>query len=142
MSGTDTEQKDRAEERSEKQESDRDKGSGRQSEKSAKPSRGKHAGGRGHGRDGTKRQRRPADFDLIEKGVVQLAALTGREPESVSGIAPMEEGWQLTVDVIELERIPPSTNVTATYEAELDEQGNLVGYRRMGRYYRNQPLEE
>jgi Gas vesicle synthesis protein GvpO len=98
-------------------------------------------------RDGPDRQRskgmhRPADFDLIEKGVIQLAALTGREPESVSGITPMEEGWQLTVEVIELERVPPSTNITATYEAELDEQGNLVGYRRSGRYYRNQPLEE
>jgi hypothetical protein len=99
-------------------------------------------GDRGQARDAEKRKRQPANFDVIEKGVVQLAALTGREPESVAGVNRVDDGWDLTVEVIELERIPPSTNVVATYEAELNDEGNLVGYRRRGRYYRNQPLEE
>ena len=42
-------------------------------------------------------------------------------------------GW-----VVELERIPASTNVMATYEAVVDFDGNVVEYARVRRYHRNQ----
>jgi len=67
-----------------------------------------------------------------------LLALTGQQPESLSGLTPSEGGWKVTLDVVELERIPRTTDVMASYEIELDEEGELVGYRRLGRYYRNQ----
>lgn len=68
-----------------------------------------------------------------------LAELTGQMPEAVSGLtATPEGGWKVTLDVVELERIPQTTDVMASYEMELDGQGELVGYRRIRRYYRNQ----
>ncbi|MST33242.1 hypothetical protein GHK86_10985 [Acidimicrobiaceae bacterium USS-CC1] len=39
---------------------------------------------------------------------------------------------------VELERVPATTSVLASYEAELDEEGTLLGYGRLRRYYRNQ----
>lgn len=83
-------------------------------------------------------------FEVIETGIVQLAALIGREPDSVSGFGRSydDEGWRLTVEVIEMERIPESTSVMASYEAELDDDGNLLEYRQRRRYYRNQSWEQ
>ena len=42
---------------------------------------------------------------------------------------------------MELERIPPSTDVLASYEVALDGDGNLLGYERTRRYVRSQADE-
>ncbi|HXE51959.1 MAG TPA: gas vesicle protein [Tepidisphaeraceae bacterium] len=67
-----------------------------------------------------------------------LEALTGKSPEAISGLTPGKQGWKVTLDVVELERIPQTTDVLASYELELDDDGELVNYHRVGRYYRNQ----
>ncbi|URM92449.1 gas vesicle protein [Streptomyces sp. MRC013] len=66
----------------------------------------------------------------------QLAQLTGREPESVSSFHRTDDGWRLTVEVVELSRIPDTTSLLASYEVELDQDGGLTGYRRVRRYER------
>jgi hypothetical protein len=76
--------------------------------------------------------------DLIREGKAVLQELTGRSPESVSGLDRHGDGWRLIVEVLELERIPNSTDVLGTYELDLTEDGELTGYRRKGRYLRNQ----
>jgi hypothetical protein len=68
----------------------------------------------------------------------QLAELLGREPESVSALKPTEDGWQADVEVVELERIPETTSVMASYRVTLDEEGELVAYERLRRYTRGQ----
>jgi hypothetical protein len=68
----------------------------------------------------------------------QLQALHGREPESVSSLARTAEGWTVTVEVVELQRVPDSTDVIASYELLLDEDKNLIRYERRRRYYRSQ----
>jgi hypothetical protein len=73
-----------------------------------------------------------------QRGLRQIAELTGREPEGVSGIEPSEEGWLVTVEIVEIARIPSSTDVLGTYQAELDMDGELVSYRRVRRYSRGQ----
>jgi hypothetical protein len=67
-----------------------------------------------------------------------LAELTGGEAESVSSIAPTRDGWRVTLEVVELERIPRTTDILASYIVELDESGELLRYERVARYYRNQ----
>lgn len=67
-----------------------------------------------------------------------LMELTGQMAESVSGLVACDDGWKVRLDVVELERIPHTTDVLASYELQLDEQGELVGYQRVSRYYRNQ----
>ncbi|WP_435972946.1 gas vesicle protein [Streptomyces sp. Qhu_M48] len=66
----------------------------------------------------------------------QLAKLLGRPPESVSSLKPTESGWEAQVEVVELERIPDTTSVLASYKVALDEEGALISFERTRRYNR------
>ena len=66
----------------------------------------------------------------------QIAELTGKQAEGVTGVEPGEDGWIVGVEVVEDRRIPSSTDVLATYETEVDTDGELVSYRRVKRYGR------
>ncbi|MGW4490744.1 gas vesicle protein GvpO [Streptomyces sp. NPDC004376] len=68
----------------------------------------------------------------------QLRELLGRSPESVSALKPTEDGWEADVEVLELERVPETTSVMATYRVTLDQEGDLVAYERTRRYTRGQ----
>jgi hypothetical protein len=73
----------------------------------------------------------------------QLSQLTGKALEGVTGVERDEdEGWRVTVEVLELRRIPESTDVLALYEVDADEKGNLMGYRRVRRYSRGAAGED
>jgi hypothetical protein len=71
----------------------------------------------------------------------QLERLTGRSVEAVSGLSRQQGGWTVTVELVELERKPKTTDILATYRVELDAGGELMGYERVSRYYRNQTGE-
>lgn len=71
----------------------------------------------------------------------QLEQLTGKPVESVSGMTRQEDGWTVTLEVVELERVPTTTDILASYRVELDGDGELMGYERVNRYYRNQAGE-
>jgi hypothetical protein len=45
-------------------------------------------------------------------------------------------GWCVIVEVVETRRIPDSADILATYQAEVDDDGELVSYRRLRRYNR------
>jgi hypothetical protein len=62
--------------------------------------------------------------------------LIGYPPETVSGLRRDGDAWFVTVDVCEVERIPSTADVMATYVVELDEGGELLGYRRERRFER------
>ncbi len=66
----------------------------------------------------------------------QLAQLLGRPPDSVSSLKPTEDGWEAQVEVVELERIPDTTSVMASYKVALDPEGQLMSYERTRRYSR------
>jgi hypothetical protein len=80
--------------------------------------------------------------DLVRGAKAQLGDLTGLPSDSVSGLAKADGGWELVVNMIELKRIPPSTDVLATYEVSLDGEGNVTAYHRSRRYLRDQVLED
>lgn len=69
-------------------------------------------------------------------GLRQIAELTGKEPEGVSGVEPTEDGWLVNVEVLEIRRIPSSADLLATYETDIGPDGELVSYRRVQRYAR------
>ena len=75
---------------------------------------------------------------VIARARDELAALTGYRADSVSGFARTEDGWRLSVTAVELRRIPPSTDILATYEVTLNDAGDIVSYDRTDRYLRNQ----
>ena len=67
-----------------------------------------------------------------------LRSVRGVEAESVSGLTRTSNGWTVTLEVVELRRIPESTDVLASYEVELDGDGKLLGFERGRRYTRSQ----
>ena len=73
--------------------------------------------------------------------IEQLAELTGQKVEGLSGIHRNDDGWLASAEVLELRRVPETSDVLATYEVELDGDGSLTGYRRVKRYTRAQPEE-
>jgi hypothetical protein len=70
------------------------------------------------------------------EGLGQITELTGKEPESVTGVTRSEDGWLVTVEVVEDRRIPSSSDILSTYETEIDDDGELLSYRRTRRYSR------
>ena len=78
---------------------------------------------------------------LGRAAVEQLAELTGQKVEGLSGIHRNDDGWVVNAEVLELRRIPETSDVLATYEVELDGDGSLTGYRRVKRYTRAQTEE-
>jgi hypothetical protein len=70
--------------------------------------------------------------------MLHVESLTGRASDTISNISKSDDGWTIGVEVVELNRIPPSTDVLATYQVELDGQGELVEFERTRRYLRNQ----
>jgi hypothetical protein len=64
--------------------------------------------------------------------------LTGYDVEAVTALEWDGEFWQVTVDALELSRIPNTTDVLGEYVVRLDEDGTLRGYRRERRFHRAQ----
>jgi hypothetical protein len=72
--------------------------------------------------------------------IEQLQGLTGLRAETVSEIRFEDPHWHVVVEVTELARIPPTTDVLGSYAVQLDANGVLLEYRRLRRYHRNQTL--
>ena len=74
--------------------------------------------------------------ELAGRAAQQLADLTGRASEGVTRLERSDDGWTIELEVLELRRIPETTDVMATYEAKLDDRGQLESYQRLNRYVR------
>jgi Gas vesicle synthesis protein GvpO len=79
--------------------------------------------------------------ELSEAAVTTVQELTGYEPEAVTALEWDGEFWDVTVDVLELARIPNTTDVLASYVVQLDEGGTLRGLKRTHRFVRGQTNE-
>lgn len=81
--------------------------------------------------------------EAVQRVREDFPALLGRPVESVLGVQPDEDkGWEVTVQVVELARIPNTTDVLGAYQVNLDRDGELAGYKRRRRYTRNQADED
>jgi hypothetical protein len=72
----------------------------------------------------------------------ELESITGLDADHVSAVLREPDGWHVTVDLVELRRIPAATDMIASYEAVLGPTGELLSYRRNRRYFRDQTVEE
>src|SRR5215217_7309234 len=70
------------------------------------------------------------------RAALHLMELTGKEFEGIVGFKKVEDGWTVEVEVLEMRRIPSTTDVLAVYEVSVDKSGELVGYERVARYVR------
>jgi hypothetical protein len=79
--------------------------------------------------------------EVVGRARQQIEQLFGKPVEAVSGFGRPEDnggGWMVTLELLELPRIPDTTSLLGTYEATLDADGNLLDARRTRRYPRNQ----
>lgn len=67
-----------------------------------------------------------------------LGAVTGLTVERVTGLARANGEWHAEVDVVEVSRVPPSTDVLATYAVTADADGELLGFERVRRFRRSE----
>jgi hypothetical protein len=75
---------------------------------------------------------------LGQRALDELEALVGCPAEGVTAIRRVDDGWTAMVDVLELERVPETTDVLASYEVTFDGHGEVTGYRRVRRFQRSQ----
>jgi hypothetical protein len=80
--------------------------------------------------------------DVVVHATKVLARVSGLDADHVSSVALEPDGWHVTVDLIELRRIPAATDVLAAYEAIFAHNGSLLSYHRRRRYFRDQMMEE
>ncbi len=76
--------------------------------------------------------------DAVSRAREALSELIGRPVEGVLGIDRDHGNWVATVQVVELARVPNTTDVLGEYETVLDDEGELVRYHRKRRYHRGQ----
>jgi hypothetical protein len=90
--------------------------------------------------NGRSRKRKVDTLEIVREAATQLAVLTGRRPEKVLGLEHEDDDhWRVSFELVELERIPRSTDLLGCYVVEVDEDGELVRYERRRRYQRGQP---
>jgi hypothetical protein len=76
--------------------------------------------------------------EIAQRAKEQLAQLTGHAADTVSALRRDDEGWHVTIDVLEMKYVPDTRDVLATYETLLDEDGTLLSYQRTRRYIRGE----
>ena len=86
--------------------------------------------------------KRATASQVAARAAQELLELTGKGAEGVTGLERTDDGWKVQVEVVEVRRIPDTTDVLALYEVQVDEDGDLMGYRRLRRYARGVPGED
>ena len=79
---------------------------------------------------------------MVQTARRRLEALLDTNIERVSGLERVDGRWSVLLEVVEVARIPESTDILATYEVVLDDDGGLAGVSRVRRYRRAQVEEE
>ena len=78
---------------------------------------------------------------LVEQAKSQLAEVTGLKPVTVTGTFKNEQGWHITLDMLEMARIPTATDVLGDYDVLVDESGNMLKFERTRTRLRGEPVE-
>ena len=72
----------------------------------------------------------------VKAALRQVMDLSGKQAESITDVERREGGWMIGIEVVEDHRIPSSADILANYEATVDQDGELIAYRRVSRYIR------
>ena len=76
--------------------------------------------------------------EVLDSAKQQVAELTGLPVESVSSLErDGDKNWVVTVETLELERIPNTMDLLGSYEITMSDDGDVVGFHRTRRYHRS-----
>ncbi len=76
-----------------------------------------------------------------ETALTEVSELVGCPAEGVVGIRRDDDGWIVTVEVLEVGRVPETTDVLASYDVYVGSDGYVTEYQRRRRYLRAQVEE-
>ncbi len=68
---------------------------------------------------------------LVERAREDLSSLTGLELGSTLSVTKDEQGWRVQVEMVEKKSLPDGMDILATYEALMDDQGDMIEFKRM-----------
>jgi hypothetical protein len=87
---------------------------------------------------------RMSAVELARAAMTALRELTGYTAEATTALEWDEDSdtWRVTVEMLELSRVPNTTDVIGAYEVRLDPHGTLHGYRRLRRFPRGESRED
>ncbi|HEY9291075.1 MAG TPA: gas vesicle protein [Microlunatus sp.] len=71
-----------------------------------------------------------------KRALDELSELVGCPAEGIIGVSRHDDGWVVTVELLEMGRVPETTDVLGSYDVQLDRNGDVVGYHRVRRYLR------
>ena len=74
--------------------------------------------------------------EVVTEAKRQVSAITGHRAETVTGISRDGDGWILTVEALEVERVPDTMDLLGSYEVTFSDDGELRELRRRRRYQR------
>jgi hypothetical protein len=74
--------------------------------------------------------------EAADRAVEYLSEMTGQEPEVVIAVEPDGGRWHVQMELLELARVPQTTDVLGCYEVEIGDDGEPQGYHRSRRYHR------
>jgi hypothetical protein len=118
---------------------------GSTSKSSAKSSGGKSSGGKSSNRkssngasasSGSSSRKGQSAREVVISAIEQVQDLIGRPVESVTGMEKNGSEWNVTLEVLELERVPNTTDVLGKYEVTVDKDGEVTSANRTRRYNR------
>jgi hypothetical protein len=75
---------------------------------------------------------------LVENTKLQMAAITGLQYDTISQFDRAEDGWKIVIDMVEYRSIPRTQDLLSTFEVMLDQAGEVIRWRRTGRFTRGQ----
>ena len=76
--------------------------------------------------------------EQVRRARALMRDLHSTDAESVSSVVRGANGWTVGLEVVEVRRIPDSTDVLASYEVQLDDDGCILRFERVRRYHRSE----
>ena len=78
----------------------------------------------------------------VEQAKKQLSELIGRKTSTVIGVFKDEQGWHVSLEMLERVAIPDAQDLLARYDVLLDEEGNIVKFDRGDLRTRSEPTKK
>jgi hypothetical protein len=68
----------------------------------------------------------------------QMTDITGLPPDTISRCDRSDDGFVLSIDMLEHRSVPRTQDLLASFEVALDGEGHVTRWRRTGRFVRGQ----
>jgi hypothetical protein len=71
--------------------------------------------------------------ELVQQARLLVSEMTGLQAETITGLNRAgDDRWAVTVEALELARVPSTMDVLGTFEITMTVDGEVLGFRRLG----------